>query len=335
MLSRKFKNNTTIGQQKRRIEDVHMMTKTEKQSIHKGKSRFMKCLPLTLMALPGVVLLFIFHYIPLYGLILPFKDYKVSLGFFKSPWAGLKNFKFLFNSDTVLVATRNTILYNLAFIFVGTAAAVLLAILLFELTRKKVKVYQTVLMLPHFISMVVVAYIVNAILDMDSGVLNMIRIKFGLEPLMWYNTPSYWPVILVLTNLWKTIGYNMVIYYAALMGLDMECFEAATVDGASWWQKVWHITIPGIKSMIVIMVLLSVGNILRGDFGLFYNVPLNSSLLYPTTDVIDTYVYRALMDLGDVGMAAAAGFYQTVIGFILVLSANLLTKKINPENALF
>lgn len=312
-----------------------MNTRIKKQSNYKRKSRFVKTLPLTMMAFPGILLLFVFNYIPLYGLLLPFKDYKVSKGFFGSSWVGLKNFKFLFNSDTVLVATRNTILYNLVFIAVGTSVAVMLAILMFELSRRKVKTYQTVLMLPHFISMVVVAYIVNAILDMDSGVLNVFRNKMGLEPIMWYNDPRYWPVILVLTNLWKTVGYNMVIYYAALMGLDMECFEAATVDGASWWQKVRHITIPGIKSMIVIMVLLSVGNILRGDFGLFYNVPLNSSLLYPTTDVIDTFVYRALMDLGDIGMAAAAGFYQTVIGFILVLSANLITKKINPENALF
>lgn len=296
---------------------------------------FKKAFPLTVMLLPSAILIFIFCYVPLTGLILPFKDYKASLGFFGSPWAGFKNFKYLFHSSTMWIAVKNTILYNLVFILGGTACSVFLATLLFELNARAVKIYQTIFLLPYFVSWVVASYVVNAFLDMESGVLNGILRGLGKDVVLWYNDSTYWPIIIVIAYLWKSVGYNTIIFYAALMGLDMECFEAARLDGATWWQKFRYITLPGIKNMIWVVVLLALGNVLRGDFGLFYNVPLNSSLLYSATDVVDTVVYRSLLNMGDVGMSAAAGFYQSVFGFILIMTVNLIVRKINPENALF
>ena len=298
-------------------------------------SVFKKALPLTLMLLPGVILIFTFCYVPMVGLLLPFKDYKASLGFFGSPWAGLENFKYLFHSNTMWVALRNTVCYNLIFIFLGNLCSVLLASMLFELSAKHVKVYQTILLLPYFVSWVVASYVVNAFLDMDAGVINNLLTKLGINEVLWYNDPDGWPIIIMIAYLWKSVGYNTIIYYAALMGLDVECFEAAQLDGVTWFQKLRYIMIPGIQSMIWIMVIMAVGNVLRGDFGLFYNVPLNSALLYSTTDVVDTVVYRSLMKIGDIGMSSAAGFFQSVCGFVLIVIVNHIVKKKNPENALF
>ena len=299
------------------------------------KRAFKKKLPLTIMALPGIVFIFVFDYIPLYGLVLPFKNFNVAKGFFKSPWSGIENFRYLFRSSALWNATRNTILYNLAFILIGTTVCVLLATFLFELGKKAVKIYQTVLLLPYFISWVVASYIVQAFLNYESGVVNSLLDDLGLEKVLWYNNPTGWPIIIMIAYLWKNIGYNMIVYYAALMGLDMECFEAARIDGAGWWQQLRYITIPGIKNVVMISIILAVGKILYGDFGLFYNVTMNSSLLYPATDVVDTLVYRMLLDLGDIGMSAASGFVQSVLGFVLTITVNSIVNKINPENALF
>ena len=298
-------------------------------------SVFYKNLPLTVMTLPGVIILFVFHYIPLFGLILPFKDYKYADGFWGSKWVGFRNFSYLFESKDMIIATRNTILYNLAFILIGTTVSVILALMLFELSRRSVKFYQTSIILPHFISWVVVAFIVNSFLDADRGIINHLLASFGKEGVLWYNNPKYWPYILVISHIWKGVGYTAVVYYAALMGLDQECFEAAYLDGASRLQQIRYISVPGIKSMITIMIIMNIGNILRGDFGLFYNVPLNSSLLYSTTDVIDTFIYRALLNLGDIGMSSAAGFYQSCIGFILILITNAVVKRVDSDSALF
>ena len=287
------------------------------------------------MAIPGIVLIFVFCYIPLFGLILPFKDYKFSDGFWGSEWVGFRNFRFLFESKDMFVATRNTILYNFTFIFVGTAISVILALMLFELGKRAVKFYQTSIILPYFISWVVVAFIVNSLLDADRGIINHLLASFGKEGVLWYNNPKYWPIILILCSIWKGAGYSAVVYYAALMGLDQECYEAAYLDGAGRLKQIWYISIPGIKSMITIMIIMSIGNVLRGDFGLFYNVPLNASLLYPATDVIDTFIYRALLNLGDVGMSSAAGFYQSCVGFVLILITNAIVKKVDEDSALF
>jgi len=290
---------------------------------------------LILLALPAVLYIFVFSYIPLYGLILPFKNYKYNLGFFKSPWVGFENFKFLFTSDMLFTITRNTILYNLVFIVVGGFVAVSLALMLFELSKRLVKIYQTVMFFPYFISWVVVSYIALAFLDMEHGLFNVILEAFGKEPVLWYSVPKYWPVILVLVNIWKGMGYGAILYYAGLMGIDNELFEAAKLDGASRLQQIRYVSLPMLKSLITIMVILQIGRIFYGDFGLFYNVTLDSSMIRSTSEVIDTYVYRSLRQLGDIGMASAAGLYQAIVGFVLVLLSNLAVRKINKDYALF
>ena len=290
---------------------------------------------LLILALPGAILLFIFHYVPLYGLILPFKNYRYDLGFFKSPWAGLTNFKFLFAGNTIFRVVRNTLGYNFVFIFLGTFISIVFALMLFELGKKSVKVYQTIMFIPYFISWVVASFAFLALFNMEYGVLNKILVSLGKDPVLWYNEPKYWPFIIVIVAVWKGLGYGSVVYYAALMGIDSELFDAAKIDGASKLQQIKSVSIPSIKPIIVMMVILQIGKIFYSDFGLFYNVTMNSSLLYPVTDVIDTFVYRSLIDLGDIGMASASGFFQATVGFILVLLTNYIVRKINNENSLF
>lgn len=300
-----------------------------------GITTFRKNFPLTLLTLPAVLFMFVFNYIPLYGLVLPFKKYDYSLGFFKSPWAGLENFKFLLDNEAVALATRNTILYNVAFIILGTAMSVLIALMLYEMRSGYVKTYQTFLFLPHFISWVVAAYAAKVFLDIDFGMINKFLVSMGKETVAWYNKPGCWPYILIIAEVWKGMGYNAIIYYAALTGTDKSLFEAASIDGAGKLKQIWYVSLPSIKPMIIIMTILKIGRIFYGDFGLFYNFTLNSSLLYSTTDIIDTYVYRSLITLGDIGMSSAAGFYQAVLGFILVITTNWIVNKIDSDNALF
>ena len=317
---------------KRRSKDSQVDSKLTR---NRRLKNFKKSLPLTALMLPSAIMIFIFCYVPMVGLLIPFKNYKAALGFFGSPWAGFENFKYLFHSSTMVVAVRNTVIYNSIFILLGTICSVLLASLLFELSAKKVKVFQTVMLLPYFVSWVVASYVFNSFLDMDSGLLNKLLISLGKDPHLWYNESTWWPVFLTIAYLWKSVGYNTIIYYAAFMGLDIECFEAATLDGVTWWQRLRYIMIPGIMPIISITCLMAVGNILRGDFGLFYNVPLDSPLLYGATDVVDTVVYRMLMKLGDIGMSSAAGFFQSVCGFFLIVGVNGIVKKVNPDNALY
>ncbi len=301
----------------------------------RGWFYFKKNLPLTLLALPAVLFLFVFKYIPMYGLVLPFKDFNYADGLLKSPWAGFKNFEYLFTSEDAIRATRNTILYNLVFIFVGLVVAVCIALMLFEMSKNVVKVSQTILLLPFFISYVVVSYAINGIFDMNNGLANNLLEMFGREPIMWYNDPKYWPVIITVTALWKGMGYGGLVYYASLMGTNLELYEAARVDGAGKLKQIWHISLPSLRPMISLMLILDFGKILSTDFGLFYNVPQNSPLLYETTDVLSTFTYRALMGVGDIGMSSAASFYQAVIGFFLILLCNWIVKKLSPENAMF
>ena len=313
--------------------------KLEKRTVlgrkNTGIRRFRKNLPLLLIALPAIIYLFVFNYIPLYGLVLPFKNYQYSKGFFGSEWVGLENFKILLNNKQVLIATRNTLFYNLTFIIVGTCVAVVLALMLYEMTSRFVKVYQTMLLLPHFISWVIVAYVALVFLDMDAGLFNGVRKLFGAEPILWYNSPKYWPPLIVIFNVWKSMGFSAIMYYASLMGVDQELFEAAKIDGAGKLKQMWHIAIPSIKPLIITLTILNIGKIFYGDFGLFYNLPQNSPLLYSATDVIDTYVYRTLTVLGDMGISSAVGFYQSVLGFILVLLTNWVVNRIDSDNALF
>lgn len=290
---------------------------------------------LTALALPAVIYMIIFNYIPLYGLILPFKNFSAAKGLFGSAWCGLENFKFLFGGKSIMTALRNTICYNLAFIVIGKLIPIILALLLFEVSKKSVKFFHTTYLLPYFISIVAVAYIVNAFLNMDTGLINALLQKLGFDAIMWYNEPKYWPFIITITAVWKGAGYTAIIYYAALMGVDTELFEAAEIDGAGRFKQIFHISLPLIRSMIVLTVILDIGKIMNSDFGLFYNIPMNSTLLYETTDTMDTFIYRALMSTGDIGMSSAAGAFQAVVGFILVVTTNLIVNKIDPDSALF
>ena len=296
-----------------------------------------KNFPLFLMALPGVVLLIAFSYLPLFGLIIAFKDVHYDVGILKSPWVGLKNFEFLFKTPDAFIITRNTLLYNFAFIVFGNLAAIATAIALSEMrARFMAKFYQSVMFLPYFLSWVVVAYMAFAFLSIDLGILNtLILPKLGLQPIAWYFETKPWPVILIFANLWKYTGYNAVIYLAAITGIDPEYYEAALIDGASKWQQIRHITIPLLSPLVVVLVLLGIGRIFYADFGLFYQLPMNSGALFDVTNVIDTYVYRTLIGMNDIGMASAASFYQSIMGFILVVTSNLIVRRLDPEKALF
>ncbi len=293
--------------------------------------------PLYLMMLPGMLYLFINNYIPMAGIMIAFKQVNYKVGILRSPWVGLKNFEFLFKTNDAWIITRNTISYNLVFLIVGPLIAICVAILLSELTAElSKKVYQTIILVPYLISIVVVSYLVYALFATESGFINnSILGIFGAEPVSWYSDAKYWPVILVLVHIWKSFGYSTIIYYATLVGIDRSYYEAAAIDGASRWKQIVHITLPGLKSTIITLTLMSIGKMFYSDFGLFYQVPMDSGALYDVTNTIDTYVYRGLMKLNNVGMSSAAGLYQSLVGFILVLTANLVVSKISKEDALF
>ncbi len=289
------------------------------------------------MFLPGVVYLFINSYIPMFGIQIAFRQYNAAKGVFGSPWIGLKNFEFLIRTKDAWVMVRNTLLYNIVFIFLGTVMAVATAIILSEIRNKKAKqTYQTIILIPFLISMVIVSYLAFAFLSTSNGFINNTLVKvFGIKAIDWYNTPKYWPFILVIINLWKGLGYNMILYYATILGIDSTLYEAAVVDGANRWQKVLHVTLPGLKSTIIILTLMALGGIFRSDFGLFYQVPQNSGPLINVTQTIDTYVYRGLMQNNNIGMSSAAGLYQSVVGFVLVITANTIVRKIDSDSSLF
>jgi putative aldouronate transport system permease protein len=292
---------------------------------------------LLIMLLPGVVYLIINNYIPMLGVAIAFKNINYAKGLWGSDWVGFKNFEFLFRTEDAYIITRNTILYNLSFITINLVFSVGVSILLSELVKKfAARFYQSVILLPHLFSSVIIAYLVFGFLSADYGYLNYHVLPWlGLDPISWYTEAKVWPYILIIVNTWKSIGYLSIIYLAAIVGLDQEYYEASRIDGANRWQQITKITVPLIMPVIIIMTLLQIGSIFHSDFGLFYQVTLNSGPILPTTNVIDTYVYRALMNMGNIGMSSAAGVFQSVIGFILVLTANLIVRKINKENALF
>jgi putative aldouronate transport system permease protein len=289
------------------------------------------------MTIPGVVYLFVNNYLPMVGIVIAFKDIDFAKGFLKSDWVGFRNFVYLFASTDAALITRNTILYNLAFIAFNTTLALAIAILLNEVrSRSALKVYQGSILVPNLVSMVIVSYLVFAMLSSDNGFVNKTVLPLlGKRPVSWYNEVKYWPFILIAVNAWKNVGFLTVIFYAGILGIDTEMYEAARIDGASKTAQIFAITLPQIVPLVVMMVLLFVGRIFYTDFGLFYQVPLDSGSLFDATNVIDTYVYRALMQIGDIGMSSAAGFYQSIVGFVTVFAANLLVRKLSPENALF
>ncbi len=290
-----------------------------------------------LMFLPGAIYLFVNSYIPMFGIQIAFRQYNAAKGIYGSPWCGLKNFEFLTRTKDAWIMIRNTVAYNIVFIILGTVLAVTTAIILNEIRNKAAKqAYQTIILIPFLISMVIVSYLAYAFLSTSNGFINNTLVKlFGITAVDWYNTPKYWPFILVIINIWKGLGYNMILYYATICGIDSTLYEAAVVDGATRWQKVVHVTLPGLKSTIIILTLMALGGIFRSDFGLFYQVPLNSGPLINVTQTIDTYVYRGLIQNNNVGMSSAAGLYQSVVGFILVITANAIVRKVDSDSSLF
>ncbi|NBI29797.1 ABC transporter permease [Chengkuizengella marina] len=294
-----------------------------------------------MFVLPATIWFIIFSYLPMIGHVIAFKDFRIHRdGFFASlwhsEWVGFKNFEFLFKTNVAWEITRNTILYNLVFIFLGLFLAVAFAIGLSLLANKKLtKIYQTGMLFPHFLSWVVVSYFVMTFLSTDRGAINSLLSFFGVEAISWYYEPIYWPFILVFMAMWKGVGYQMIVYLAAIVGIDRSYYEAAMIDGASKWQQIRHITIPMITPLMMILTIMNIGRIFYSDFGLFYQVTQNSGALYDVTNTIDMYVYNGLTTLGDMSMTAAAGFYQSVVGFALVIITNYVVKKVDEDYALF
>lgn len=312
------------------------MKKSTSINLPKKRSYLKDDLQLMAMISPALILLAIFSYWPMYGVVLAFKKYSVIDGIWGSEWVGLKNIEFFFRSNTLYRIIRNTLCLNFMFIFVGIIMAVAFALLMFEVKKAQhVKLYQTVSILPHFISWVAVSFMVLGLLDHDKGIINILIQNLGGEAVKWYAEAKYWPIILLLVSEWHGVGIGCIIYYAALLSADQELYEAADIDGASKWQKIWYVSIPQLIPIISIRAIMSVGGIFRSDFGLFYNVTRNQGALYETTDVIDTYVYRALMEIGDIGMSASVGLFQSVVCFVVLLTANKVVGKISPENTLF
>ena len=326
-------------------------TKPAKRKSFWGKAEFKRTLIFLTMMAPGTIFLLIFNYLPMPGIIMAFKRYKLAMPpkgywlqnpfiysvFVKNEWVGLDNFKFLFSSPDALMITRNTVLYNLAFMFFGLLASVGLAIAINELIqRRAAKFYQTIFFMPYFLSWIVVSYLVYSMLNTEFGVFNGLLRSFGKDPIQWYAQADYWPWIIVLANLWKYTGNGSIIYMATITGFDPELYEAAAIDGASKWQQTWRITIPQLIPIIVLLQILAIGRMFSADFALFYALPNGSGPLRDVTTVIDVYVFNTLR-LGQVhmGMPAAAGLYQSTVGFILILATNLIVRKIQPEMALF
>ncbi|OPJ63378.1 ABC transporter permease [Clostridium oryzae] len=288
------------------------------------------------MASPAVLLVIIFAYIPMLGIILAFKNYRFDLGIFGSNWSGLDNFKFFFNSGTGFLVTKNTILYNLFNLITSQVLAMFVAIVLNEMRNKYFKkISQSIIFLPYFISWIIVGAFVYNIFNFETGTLNTILKSLHFKAVNLYNMPVAWVFIIAFFNSWKWVGYNSVIYIAAITSIDAECYEAADIDGANVFQKIKNITIPSIKPTIIIIILLNVGRILRGDFQMFYQIVGNNGQLFNTTDVIDTFVFRSLINSGDIGMTAAATFYQSFLCFVIIMVVNAIVKKIDSDYALF
>lgn len=293
---------------------------------------------LLILALPVMLYVFVFCYLPMAGIVIAFEDYRYDRGVFGSELIGFRNFEFFFKSDNAFNVTFNTLAYNLAFIVFGTLLSISVALLLNEVKNKTaIKIYQTSMFLPYFFSWVVVAFIVYAFISPSYGMANTFLSRLGVDTTNIYFSPPIWPFILLFVGEWKYLGYSVIINYTVLMGIDTSYYEAAEVDGASKLQRAWHISVPFLVPITVIQIIMAVGRIFSSDFGLFYQVTRDSSLLYSVTDVIDTYIFRAIMNPNnsDVGMGAAIGLFQSLVGFILVIITNTIVSKVNKEAALY
>lgn len=330
------------GRQKGVVTDMSATVQTKK----KGKmlsSAGIKTILLTSMVLPGAIWFFLLRYLPMAGIVLAFKNYKVYTkdptfwnNMIHSKWVGLKNFKFLFSTSDSWLYIRNTLAYNVLWIVLGLVVAVAFAIILNEITQKFVaKTYQTLMFFPYFLSWVVASYFVLAFLDPTRGLLDHYLTSHGMAAVDWYNEPKYWPWILTICNLWKNIGYSTILYLAAITGIDTTQYEAASIDGAGKLQQIWNVTLPNLRPMICILLIMNVGKIFNSDFGLFYTVPLNSGSLFSATQVIDTYIYRVMTATNNIGMSTAGGLLQNLIGFICIMIANKVVTRIDEDSSLF
>lgn len=312
----------------------------EKLTMKDRMKRFRNNKELLLLTIPGAIWFLVFAYLPMFGVIVAFKRWRIHGGFFESlmnsKWVGFDNFKFLFQSSDAWLITKNTVLYNIVFIILGIVLPVTLAILLNELLNKELaKFYQSSMFLPYFLSWVVVSYCLYAFLSPEKGYVNGILQSMGGKGISWYTEPKYWPFIIIFMSQWKAVGYGTVVYLASICGIDKSYYEAAMIDGASKFQQIKYITVPLLKPVMIIMFITSIGGMFRGDLGLFYQLPKDSGALYPVTNVIDTYVYRGLMNLGDIGMSSAASLYQSFVGLILIVTSNAIVRKVDEENAFF
>lgn len=308
-----------------------------KPKTQKPRVRWRKAIPIYIMMLPGLIYLLFNNYLPMFGIVVAFKHMNYRKGILGSKWIGLENFKFLFKSGSVGIIIRNTILYNIMFIVVGMVLSITVAILMNEIRNKFAnRVYQTLILLPFLMSWVVVSYLTFAFLGGENGyVNNSILPALGMNRIDFYQTPKYWPFILLFVNQWKGIGFSMILYLSAVIGISPDYYEAARIDGATKWQQIKSITLPLLKPTVITLFILNVGRMFYSDFGLFYQIPKNSGALYNVTQTIDTYVYNALMNNNNIGMSSAAGFIQSIVGFCLILIANWITRKLDADNAMF
>jgi len=292
---------------------------------------------LYLMLLPGLIFLVFNNYLPMFGIVIAFKKLNYALGILKSPFVGFKNFEFLFASEDALVILRNTLCYNITFLLLDMVIPVAIAIGLNEIVFTKLKkAYQTLIFMPHFLSWVVVSVIGYAFMSTESGLMNStVFPALGMNPMNFYQTKEIWPFLIVFFNVWKNAGYASVVYLAAITGIDSSLYEAAQIDGANKFQQIKNITIPEISGLVIMMMLLACGRIFTADFGLFFQMPLDTGTLYPVTNVVSTYVYRAGLQNGNTEMSAAAGLLQSVVGFAMVMSMNFIVKKIDSDKSLF
>ena len=299
------------------------------------RAEFRSTLPLYFMMLPGLVYLLCNNYLPMFGILIAFKQVNFSVGVLKSPWYGFKNFEFLFKTSDAWTMIRNTVCYNAVWIIIGLFISITIAIFMAEISNRKIaKLLQPVICFPSMVSAVILSFLVYGFLSTSYGFINK-TILAGSASINWYASAKYWPFILTIVNFWQNSGQSSIIYMASIGGIDKSLYESARLDGASKMKQIFHITLPLLRPMIILMLLMSSGRIFNSDFGLFYQVPLGSGMLYSTTQTIDTYVYRALLELNNVSMSSAASVFQAVIGFVLVLLSNMLVSAVDPDNALF
>lgn len=298
------------------------------------KEKFKNDFPLYMMMLPGILYLIANNYLPMFGILLAFKRINYAMGIFKSPWVGLDNFEYLFKTKDAYIMIRNTLAYNAVWIIMDLILAVFIALCMNEIAQRKIaKVIQPIICFPSMVSAVILSYIVYAFLSNTYGFINTNVIPNS--PINWYMKAKYWPIILTIVHFWQSSGQSSIIYMASIGGIDKSLYESARLDGATKLQQIRYITLPLLKPMITLMLLMSIGRIFNSDFGMFYQVPLNSGLLTSTTQTIDTYVYRALLEMNNIGMSSAASVFQAILGFILVMGSNALVRKVDPDNALF